>query len=202
MFRVFFELSNARDTQPDEFVQIPSRRLRAIAREVREALRDSIARGSEMNGSRKINRIRQIVQLRQIMKRWHALALKRKVSASSPAFYDSDEELCRTPVSAPPDVPEGYLAVYVGRERRRFIIPTDYLSRPVFRTLLDRAEEEFGFDHKGGLTIPCETEVFEHLLRALARNESVENINLYCKERGSPAGSVYVHSNLLHESII
>jgi SAUR family protein len=154
-----------------------------------------------MNGRSKINRIRQIVQLKQITKRWHALAQNRKVSALAPAFYDSDEECCRTPVSPPPDVPEGYLAVYVGRERRRFIIPTDYLSRPVFRTLLDRAEEEFGFDHKGGLTIPCETEVFEHLLRALARNESVEHLNLYCKERESPTDSVHVHSNLLHESM-
>lgn len=153
-----------------------------------------------MNGSRKINRIRQIVQLKQIMKRWHALALNRKVSASSPAFYDSDEEWCRTPVSAPPDVPEGYLAVYVGRERRRFIIPTDYLSRPVFRTLLDRAEEEFGFDHQGGLTIPCEVNVFKQVLRVLGRNDpagqSLSLEDFYPKERecGSEAHSMVWYS--------
>jgi len=154
-----------------------------------------------MNGNGKINGIRQIVQLKQIMKRWQALSLNRKVSASSPAVYDSDEECCRSPASPPPDVPEGYLAVYVGRERRRFIIPTDYLSRPVFRTLLDQAEEEFGFDHKGGLTIPCDTEIFENLLRALERNESVELLNLNCKERDSPADSAQLGSTLLRKSI-
>eukprot|EP01018_Ginkgo_biloba_P027697 Gb_25123 [translate_table: standard] len=146
-----------------------------------------------MNGSR-VNRLRQIVHLRRMMKRWHTLALSRKVStvtgcavsprnnrrSSSSSFsYDSDEECCRSPASTPPDVPEGYLAVYVGMERKRFIIPTSYLSRPVFRTLLQKAEEEFGFDHKGGLTIPCETVIFEEVLRVLGKNgEEVPNCGL------------------------
>lgn len=61
-------------------------------------------------------------------------------------------------------VPKGFLAVYVGPKLRRFVIPTSYLSMPDFRVLMDRAAEEFGFDHEGGVKIPCEEEDFEQIL--------------------------------------
>ncbi|XP_022148309.1 auxin-responsive protein SAUR61 [Momordica charantia] len=84
---------------------------------------------------------------------------------------DSDEESsCQSP-EHPADVPKGFLAVYVGEgegpELRRFIIPTSYLSHTVFKVLLEKAEEEFGFDHCGGLTLPCETETFKYLLKCM-----------------------------------
>lgn len=75
--------------------------------------------------------------------------------------YDSDVEC---PDSPPPDVPAGCLAVYVGKERRRFVIPTSHLSNSVFRALLAKSEEEFGFCCDGGLRIACAPDVFEHLL--------------------------------------
>ncbi|KAF2304153.1 hypothetical protein GH714_028107 [Hevea brasiliensis] len=78
---------------------------------------------------------------------------------------DSDDESCHSP-GLPPDVPKGYLAVYVGQELRRFIIPTSCLSHFLFKALLDKSEEEFGFDHSGGLTIPCEIETFKFLMNA------------------------------------
>ena len=59
------------------------------------------------------------------------------------------------------DVPKGYLAVYVGEKMKRFVIPISYLSQPSFQHLLSQAEEEFGYDHPmGGLTIPCEENLF------------------------------------------
>lgn len=66
--------------------------------------------------------------------------------------------------SAPADVPAGCLAVYVGKERRRFVIHTSYLNNNVFRELLAKSEEEFGFKCEGGLRIACSPDVFEHLL--------------------------------------
>ncbi|GLJ10566.1 hypothetical protein SUGI_0130820 [Cryptomeria japonica] len=81
--------------------------------------------------------------------------------------YDSDEEVS----SSPRDVKEGYLAVYVGAERKRFVIPTAYLSLPVFRTLLEMAAEEFGFVQKGGLTLPCDVTFFKQILKLLKRND-------------------------------
>ncbi|KAL0337192.1 UNVERIFIED_CONTAM: Indole-3-acetic acid-induced protein ARG7 [Sesamum calycinum] len=79
---------------------------------------------------------------------------------------DSDEDSCHS-LEMPSDVPRGYLAVYVGPELRRFIIPTSYLSDPLFKVLLEKVEEEFGFDHSGGLTIPCDIETFKYLLQCM-----------------------------------
>lgn len=133
--------------------------------------------------NRGLNKIRQIVHLRHMVKKWHARTLRFKVStinscALSPRTslsYDSEEECCRRAASPPPDVPEGYLAVYVGsQERRRFVIPTTYLSSRVFGRLLEKAEEEFGFDQRGALTIPCDISVFESALTRLSTNEALQ----------------------------
>ncbi|KAL5200315.1 hypothetical protein ABZP36_021518 [Zizania latifolia] len=72
------------------------------------------------------------------------------------------------------DVPRGCCAVYVGAEperRRRFVVPTAYLRMPVFRRLLEKAEDEFGFEYRdGALTIPCETEDFKCILVVMDRH--------------------------------
>ncbi|XP_058730142.1 auxin-induced protein 15A-like [Vicia villosa] len=71
-------------------------------------------------------------------------------------------------VSKVVDVPKGYLAVYVGEEMKRFVIPISYLNQPSFQDLLSQAEEEFGYDHPmGGLTIPCTEDVFQHITSCL-----------------------------------
>lgn len=60
----------------------------------------------------------------------------------------------------------GYFAVYVGgddeeQRRKRFEVPIKYLKHPLFKELLNKAAEEFGFDHgMGGLTIPCDEKDF------------------------------------------
>lgn len=65
-------------------------------------------------------------------------------------------------------VPKGHVAVYVGdrnEEKKRYVVPLSCLSQPAFQNLLNRAEEEFGFNHPmGGLTIPCNEETFIHVL--------------------------------------
>ncbi|XP_057966858.1 protein SMALL AUXIN UP-REGULATED RNA 51 isoform X2 [Malania oleifera] len=143
------------------------------------------------NGGGKLTGIRQIVRLKEILQKWQSVTLSSKGSnvsnqphdGISPAIKqrlrypshtcDSDEENCQSLELPPPDVPKGYLAVYVGPELRRFIIPTRYLSDPLFKVLLEKAEEEFGFDHSGGLTIPCEIETFKYLLKCMENNQKV-----------------------------
>ncbi|OVA12813.1 Auxin-induced protein [Macleaya cordata] len=71
------------------------------------------------------------------------------------------------------NVPKGYLAVYVGEpaqqnQKKRFLVPISYLNQPSFQDLLRKAEEEFGFDHSaGGLTIPCNEDMFVNLTSQL-----------------------------------
>ncbi|XP_010246401.1 PREDICTED: auxin-responsive protein SAUR21-like [Nelumbo nucifera] len=67
-------------------------------------------------------------------------------------------------------VPKGHIAVYIGEtQKKRFVVPISYLNHPLFQDLLCRAEEEFGFNHPmGGLTIPCQEEVFLDLTSRLS----------------------------------
>lgn len=141
---------------------------------------------------RKVNGIWQIVRLKEFVHKWQSITFSpsrnnptsdKTHRGISPAINrrlinsqvcDSDEESCNSP-EPPPDVPKGYLAVYVGPELRRFIIPTTYLSLPVFKVLLEKAEEEFGFEHKGGLTIPCEIETFKYLLKCMENKRKVQS---------------------------
>ncbi|XP_042978164.1 auxin-responsive protein SAUR32 [Carya illinoinensis] len=60
------------------------------------------------------------------------------------------------------EIPKGCLAIKVGQgeEQERFVIPVIYINHPLFMQLLKEAEEEFGFDQKGPITIPCQVEEF------------------------------------------
>ncbi|KAA8523364.1 hypothetical protein F0562_009787 [Nyssa sinensis] len=147
------------------------------------------AMAMDYNGGCKVHRFRQILKLKEILQIWQYVAPGPKSNSlcyrrihegispttnrrlrSSDIYCDSDDDGC--PNSEPLlDVPKGYLAVYVGPELRRFIIPTDYLSHPVFKVLLEKIEEEFGFNHSGGLTIPCEIETFNYLLKCMENHQ-------------------------------
>ncbi|KAL5974193.1 hypothetical protein ACLOJK_030856 [Asimina triloba] len=117
-------------------------------------------------GMKKVDKIRQIVQLKQVVKRWKSISLGRRRSALSDSDSGTDAESNR-----PRRIPSGYLAVYVGTERRRFVIPTRFLNLPIFVALLKKAEEEFGFQTCGGLVLPCEVEFFKGVLKVLEKDE-------------------------------
>lgn len=75
-----------------------------------------------------------------------------------------------------PTTPRGYLALYVGAERRRFLVKTGVLNHPLFGLLLDKAKEEFGFQQKGPLNIPCDTDFFKQIVLLVeSSNPSLKN---------------------------
>ncbi|KAL5557910.1 hypothetical protein UlMin_034121 [Ulmus minor] len=120
-------------------------------------------------GIGKCSKIRHIVKLRQMLRRWRN---KARMSAT------------RIPL----DVPAGHVAVCVGSSCRRFVVRTTYLNHPVFKKLLIQAEEEYGFSNQGPLAIPCDESVFEEILRFISRSESgnstrfvnLEDFQRYC----------------------
>ncbi|KAE8651383.1 hypothetical protein Csa_002327 [Cucumis sativus] len=122
------------------------------------------------SNAKKSNKIRDIVRLQQILKKWRKLANSSKTAnkitgtAAGPAGK-SIKFLKRTLSSAGGEVPKGYLAVSVGEEQKRFVIPTSYLGHPAFEILLREAEEEFGFQQTGVLRLPCEVFVFENVVK-------------------------------------
>ncbi|KAJ8900500.1 hypothetical protein K2173_025277 [Erythroxylum novogranatense] len=73
------------------------------------------------------------------------------------------------------DVPKGCLAIKVGQgeKQQRFIVPVIYFNHPLFMHLLKEAEEEYGFDQKGTITIPCHVEEFRHVQGMIDQERSL-----------------------------
>ncbi|ERN08529.1 hypothetical protein AMTRI_Chr11g98210 [Amborella trichopoda] len=62
------------------------------------------------------------------------------------------------------DVPKGHFAVYVGKNHSRFVVPASYLKSPAFQHLLELSADEFGFEHRMGLVVPCDETFFRRLI--------------------------------------
>ncbi|KAL8492750.1 hypothetical protein ACS0TY_024086 [Phlomoides rotata] len=108
-----------------------------------------------------VNMITKIVRLRQVVRHWKKKSQRRRSYSS-----DSDES-----TDSKSRTPSGSLAVYVGPDRLRFVIPTRFLNLPVFVALLHQAEEEFGFRTTGGLILPCEPDFFRKIVNLLEEDE-------------------------------
>jgi hypothetical protein len=50
-----------------------------------------------------------------------------------------------------------------------------YLNHPIFRVLLEMAEEEFGSTILGPLQVPCEEELMDFILSLLRKNPPVNS---------------------------
>jgi SAUR family protein len=145
---------------------------------------------------KKVDKIRQIVRLKQLMTRWKQISLRRRSLRSEPEeTTTTTTEPCVTPRRQPPS---GFVFVYVGSERHRFAIPARFLNFPVFAGLLDVTEEEFGLRGNGGLVLPCHVDFFTEIVKRLHKNEnkygkfSLEDfvkffsdvaVDSYCKEK-------------------
>ncbi|KAL6553319.1 Auxin-responsive protein saur72 [Orobanche gracilis] len=64
-------------------------------------------------------------------------------------------------------VPGGHLPVYVGEEMERFVVSAELLNHPIFVRLLNKSAQEYGYEQKGVLRIPCHVFLFERVLETL-----------------------------------
>jgi SAUR family protein len=69
-------------------------------------------------------------------------------------------------------MPEGCFTVYVGEARQRFVIRTEFVNHPLFRTLLEEAEEAFGYAAAGPLTLPCDADEFVRVLEQIEEDKT------------------------------
>ena len=60
--------------------------------------------------------------------------------------------------------PEGCFSVYVGPQKQKFVIKTEYANHPLFKMLLEEAESEYGYDNQGPLVLPCNVDIFYKVL--------------------------------------
>ncbi|KAL3845379.1 hypothetical protein ACJIZ3_002782 [Penstemon smallii] len=67
---------------------------------------------------------------------------------------------------------KAHFVVY-SKDNKRFHVPLCYLNHPIFRVLLEMAEEEYGFTVHGPLRVPFEKELVEYIF-CLLKNKSVD----------------------------
>ncbi|XP_075524279.1 auxin-responsive protein SAUR36-like [Primulina tabacum] len=68
-------------------------------------------------------------------------------------------------------VPKGHLAVYVGDKEddtSRVLVPVIYFNHPLFGELLKESENLYGFNHPGGIQIPCPKSQLENIQMKIA----------------------------------
>ncbi|PWA39516.1 small auxin-up RNA [Artemisia annua] len=65
----------------------------------------------------------------------------------------------------PISTPKGYFVIYVGDKQQRFVVPTTYLSHPLFKMLLEKAYDDE--EQKNRLVIPCNVVAFEKVLKTV-----------------------------------
>lgn len=66
--------------------------------------------------------------------------------------------------------PKGHFVVYVGSEMTRFVVPISYLKNALFQNLLNKAADDYGYDHQSPIVLPCDESSFRKLVSFLAKH--------------------------------
>ncbi|XWS59475.1 hypothetical protein CRYUN_Cryun08bG0125200 [Craigia yunnanensis] len=64
-------------------------------------------------------------------------------------------------------IPSGFFAIYVGEEEERFVVRTSFLSHPLFKMLLEKSYNEYGFEQRNKLVVPCSVSTFKEVVNAV-----------------------------------
>ncbi|KAK6240679.1 hypothetical protein SCA6_006068 [Theobroma cacao] len=110
-------------------------------------------------------------KLIRLARKWHNLAaIKRKTITFSRTTGDDDTNSCSSTSSM---VEKGHFVVY-SADKKRFVLPLEYLKNEIVMELFNLAEEEFGLPSNGNLTLPCDAAFMEYVIGLIKRKASKE----------------------------
>ncbi|KAF5186125.1 Auxin-responsive protein saur64 [Thalictrum thalictroides] len=66
---------------------------------------------------------------------------------------------------------KGYFVVYT-TDKKRFVIPLQYLNNKIFKELFRMSEEQFGLPRNGPIILPCDGVFMEYIVSFLQRKTS------------------------------
>ncbi|CAA2995175.1 auxin-responsive protein SAUR40-like [Olea europaea var. sylvestris] len=72
--------------------------------------------------------------------------------------------------------PEGCFSIYVGPQKQRFVIKTECVNHPLFKTLLEEAESEYGYSTDGPLMLPCDVHIFVKVLVEMEYPDEISSL--------------------------
>ncbi|KAM0857212.1 hypothetical protein ACQ4PT_048612 [Festuca glaucescens] len=99
------------------------------------------------------------------------MAEKKSVTRKAGLITKTLDRCWSTPVRN--KLAEGCFSVYVGSERQRFVVRTKCVNHPLFRALLEEAEEVFGYATEGPLELPCNAEAFAMVLEQIEQEKQM-----------------------------
>ncbi|KAL1550484.1 auxin-responsive protein SAUR50-like [Salvia divinorum] len=76
--------------------------------------------------------------------------------------------------------PVGCFPICVGPEKERFVIKTEHVNHRLFKILLEEAESEYGYCHKGILMLPCEVDHFVDVLMEMEMDYYFDQQQIGC----------------------
>ena len=93
--------------------------------------------------------------------------IQKRFSHVAEASDNFDQEELEVQTMVPNDVKEGHFAVLAmkGSERKRFVVKIECLNSPEFQRLLEKAEQEYGFEQTGALVVPCRPQDLQKILK-------------------------------------
>ncbi|XP_024011294.1 auxin-responsive protein SAUR71 [Eutrema salsugineum] len=112
-----------------------------------------------------------------IMKTWRKMKSFKHTSSSTNASIKkskswngsvlvedakNNESKVKIKRDSPP--PHGCFTVYVGPTEQRIVVKTKLLNHPLFKNLLEDAENEYGYRRDGPIVLPCEVDFFFKVL--------------------------------------
>ncbi|GAB2291898.1 hypothetical protein Dimus_026147 [Dionaea muscipula] len=104
-----------------------------------------------------------------------ALPLPKSITSSSRSSSSSEEADHPCSTTSPPRVKRGHFVVYTA-DKQRFMIPLTYLHNEIFIELLEAAEEQFGSQRDGPITLLCNSLFMEYVLSVMQSNGGAEHL--------------------------
>ncbi|KAG9132813.1 hypothetical protein Leryth_022012 [Lithospermum erythrorhizon] len=163
-----------------------------------------------MDSKQSSNKIREIVRLQQLLKKWKKLAHASKIKTNNTTKNNSNSTGSRSikflkKTLSFTEISMSSNSSSIGRDeenKKKFVIPMEYLGHQAFAVLLREAEEEFGFQQEGVLKIPCEVAMFEKILKMMQQKKKNDVAMFLFLHENFNFGTTEQRGALIHYQIV